>query len=86
MSSRWRQVCALEEIYPDTGVCALLEGRQIAVFRVRGGVFAIGNRDPASGANVLSRASSAMWRRVGGCFAPLQTALQPSERPLPRGT
>jgi len=55
MTSRWRQVCALEDIYPDTGVCALLEGRQVAVFRVRGGVFAIGNHDPASGANVLAR-------------------------------
>jgi NAD(P)H-dependent nitrite reductase small subunit len=55
MTSRWRQVCALEDIYPDTGVCALIEGRQVAVFRVRGGVFAIGNCDPASGANVLSR-------------------------------
>src|SRR6202034_1075835 len=35
--------------------CALLDGRQVAVFRVRGGVFAIGNHDPASGANVLAR-------------------------------
>ena len=55
MTARWRQVCALEDIYPDTGVCALLDGRQVAVFRVRGGVFAIGNHDPASGANVLAR-------------------------------
>lgn len=55
MSSRWRQVCALGDIYPDSGVCALIEGQQVAVFRVRGGVFAIGNHDPASGANVLSR-------------------------------
>jgi NAD(P)H-dependent nitrite reductase small subunit len=55
MTSRWRQVCALEDIYPDTGVCALIEGQQVAVFRVRGGVFAIGNHDPASGANVLAR-------------------------------
>jgi nitrite reductase (NADH) large subunit len=55
MTTRWCQVCALEDIYPDTGVCALLDGQQVAVFRVRGGVFAIGNHDPASGANVLAR-------------------------------
>ena len=55
MISRWRQVCALEDIYPDTGVCALIEGQQVAIFRVRGGVFAIGNCDPASGVNVLAR-------------------------------
>jgi NAD(P)H-dependent nitrite reductase small subunit len=55
MTSRWRQVCSLEDIYPDSGVCALLDGRQVAVFRVGGGVYAIGNHDPASGANVLAR-------------------------------
>ena len=40
---------------PDSGVCVDLEGRQIAVFRVDEWVYAIGNHDPASGANVLSR-------------------------------
>ncbi len=28
-------ICELDEILPGAGVCALVEGRQIAVFRVR---------------------------------------------------
>ena len=40
---------------PDTGVCALVAGEQVAVFRVEDNVYAVGNRDPFSGANVLSR-------------------------------
>ena len=50
-------VCALDDIYPDMGVCAQLPGRQVALFRVGGTdeVYAIGNYDPNSGANVLSR-------------------------------
>ena len=54
-TSRWLHICALEDIYPDSGVCALIEGQQVAVFRLNNGVHAIGNRDPVSGVNVLSR-------------------------------
>ena len=49
------RVCGLEDIVPDTGVCALVGGEQVAVFRIGEKVYAIGNRDPFSGANVLSR-------------------------------
>ena len=48
-------VCGLEEILPSAGVCALVEGRQIAIFRVGDSVYALSNHDPASDANVLSR-------------------------------
>jgi nitrite reductase (NADH) small subunit len=53
----WTAICALGAIVPDTGVCALLHGEQVAVFRVGDGerLFAIGNYDPNSGAAVLSR-------------------------------
>jgi nitrite reductase (NADH) small subunit len=54
----WTAVCTLEDIVPDTGVCALLGGEQVAVFRVGGNeprVFAIENYDPNSHAAVLSR-------------------------------
>lgn len=54
----WTAVCSLDEIVPDTGVCALLNGRQVAVFRVGDAaprVFAIDNHDPISDAAVLSR-------------------------------
>jgi len=55
---RWTAICTLDDIVPDTGVCALLNGRQVAVFRVGGDeprVFAIDNYDPNSQAAVLSR-------------------------------
>ena len=53
---QWTAVCRLEDIVPDTGVCALIGGRQVAVFRVSGDVVhAIANQDPFSKANVLSR-------------------------------
>ena len=58
-ASRWSPICALDDIVPNTGVCALVEGDQVAVFRVGSntsqGVYAIGNYDPNSDAAVLSR-------------------------------
>ena len=52
----WIAVCKLTDIVPDTGVCALVHGRQVAVFRLGDDrVYAIGNLDPFSKANVLSR-------------------------------
>lgn len=55
-SGTFTPVCAPEAIVADTGVAALVAGRQIAVFRLRDGrVFAIDNHDPCSGANVLAR-------------------------------
>jgi len=54
----WTAVCNLDDIVPDTGVCALLNGRQVAVFRVGADaprVFAIDNYDPNAQAAVLSR-------------------------------
>ena len=50
------RVCRLEDIVPGTGVCALVAGEQVAVFRLQdGSVHAVGNRDPFSGASVISR-------------------------------
>jgi nitrite reductase (NADH) small subunit len=52
----WLQVCALDDIVPNTGVCALVADDQVAVFRLDDdSVYAIDNFDPLSGANVLSR-------------------------------
>jgi nitrite reductase (NADH) small subunit len=54
---RWVPVCELEDLVPERGVAALVEGRQIALFRVmpENEVLAIANRDPFSNANVLAR-------------------------------
>ena len=49
------KVCRIDDILDNTGVCALVGGEQVAVFRVDEKIYAIGNRDPFSGANVLSR-------------------------------
>jgi nitrite reductase (NADH) small subunit len=52
----WTAVCAVSAIVPDTGVAALVDGQQVAVFRLRdGAVHAVGNLDPFSGAHVLAR-------------------------------
>jgi nitrite reductase (NADH) small subunit len=55
--SKWIQVCELEKIYPSTGVCALVEGKQVAIFRPseESIVYAINNMDPFARSNVLSR-------------------------------
>jgi assimilatory nitrate reductase catalytic subunit len=50
------RVCPLEDIVPNSGVAALVDGEQVAVFRLDDdSVHAIGNLDPFSRANVLSR-------------------------------
>ena len=52
----WVAVCRLDDIVPNTGVCALVGGRQVAVFRLDDdSVYAVDNHDPFSRANVLSR-------------------------------
>jgi nitrite reductase (NADH) small subunit len=51
----WTSVCAMADIVPEAGVCALVDGEQVAVFRVGEALYAIDNLDPCSGAAVLSR-------------------------------
>lgn len=53
----WIDICPISAIAPNTGVCALVEGKQVAIFRLGYGsdVYAISNYDPFSKAYVLSR-------------------------------
>jgi nitrite reductase (NADH) small subunit len=57
----WTDVCALDDILPDTGVAALIDGQQIALVRVGDGdgdraqVYALDNFDPFSHAFVIAR-------------------------------
>jgi nitrite reductase (NADH) small subunit len=52
----WVEVCPYDSIYPDTGVCALVDGLQVAVFRLSDGTLhALSNHDPFSRSNVMSR-------------------------------
>jgi nitrite reductase (NADH) small subunit len=49
-------VCRLDAIDIEGGVAALVDGEAVAVFRTYdGGVFALSNHDPFSGASVLAR-------------------------------
>jgi len=48
-------VCELEDIFDGGGVCALIDGEQVALMRVGEEIFALENRDPFSDANVISR-------------------------------
>lgn len=54
---QWSPVCSISDILPDTGVCALVNDRHVAVFHVkgRGEIYAIDNFDPNAKASVLSR-------------------------------
>ena len=52
----WTAVCDYDWLLPERGVAALIDGVQVAVFRTFDGiVHAVGNRDPFTGAYVLSR-------------------------------
>ena len=50
------EICKIDDIIPETGVCALVGGEQVAIFRTQNDdVFAMDNFDPFSKANVISR-------------------------------
>jgi nitrite reductase (NADH) small subunit len=55
--SKTIDVCHIDDLQPDSGVCALIQGKQVAIFYLSKlkTVYAIGNYDPFSQANVLSR-------------------------------
>lgn len=50
------EVCTLDALSPERGAAALVNGVQVALFRTHDDlVYAVQQRDPYSGANVLSR-------------------------------
>lgn len=62
-------VCKIDDLIPNTGACALVNGRQVALFRIVTAeeelFFAVSNFDPFSQANVLSRG---IVGSIGGDF------------------
>jgi len=55
-NSGWTTVCPYPDLIPGRGVAALVDGEQVAVFLDRAGnLYALTNRDPFSGAYVMSR-------------------------------
>lgn len=55
--STWTNICKFDDLIPNTGVCALHGGEQVAIFLEKSEqkVYAISNYDPIGKANVLSR-------------------------------
>ena len=56
---QWHDVCHVDDLVTNSGVCALVEGQQVAIFSVQldgeSNTFAISNWDPVGEANVLYR-------------------------------
>lgn len=49
-------MCTYDMLQPERGVAALVDGEQVALFRTYdGAVYGVSNRDPFTGAQVLSR-------------------------------
>ncbi len=55
--NNWVEICAISDLPPDSGACALVAGEQVALFYLTKlqQVFAVANFDPIGKANVLSR-------------------------------
>lgn len=58
-SNNWITVCSDTDLVANSGVCALLNDQQIALFKIKSAegeqVFAVSNWDPIGKANVLYR-------------------------------
>lgn len=55
-TGEWTAVCRYAQLQPERGVAALLGDEQVAIFLgYDGELFAVSNRDPISGAYVMSR-------------------------------
>ena len=56
LQRHWAAVCCYDDLVPERGVAALIDGVAVAVFRTHdGALHALSNMDPFSGASVLSR-------------------------------
>ena len=54
----WEDVCTLADLVPNSGICALVSGQQVAIFYLpeeETPLYALHNRDPIGQANVISR-------------------------------
>lgn len=58
-SSNWVTVCNVDDLIENSGVCALVENEQVAIFKIASAndelVAAVSNWDPIGKANVLYR-------------------------------
>ena len=56
-SENWVEVYKFDDLVDNVGICALINDKQVAIFRLSGSdkLYAIDNYDPFSKANVISR-------------------------------
>ncbi len=59
-AAEWQSLCARHDLVANSGVVAWIDGQQVALFHLPDSgageqVFAIANKDPKSGANVIGR-------------------------------
>lgn len=68
----WVSVCSLDDLPTERGAAALVGGRQVAIFRLLGDeLAAICQRDPYSGAFVMSRGIVGSARGVPTVASPM---------------
>jgi nitrite reductase (NADH) small subunit len=48
-------VCSIDDLVKNSGVAALINGTQVALFYINDAVYALNNYDPIGKANVMSR-------------------------------
>jgi nitrite reductase (NADH) small subunit len=56
--TEWRDICGIDDLVENSGICARIHGKQVALFLVPDAeppVYALDNWCPAAQANVLSR-------------------------------
>ncbi|WP_025564003.1 nitrite reductase small subunit NirD [Psychromonas sp. SP041] len=56
-NTTWTDICPINDLTPDAGICALYNEQQVAIFLCKqsSNVYAVANFDPFGHANVLSR-------------------------------
>ena len=61
INNEWVSICQDQDLLPNTGLCALHDGEQVAIYKISPSkeysqdLYAISNYDPIGKANVLSR-------------------------------
>ncbi|WP_087501480.1 nitrite reductase small subunit NirD [Pseudomonas sp. SID14000] len=56
--ANWQVVCRVDDLVADSGVVVWFDGAQVALFYLPGQaqpLYAVDNRDPRSGANIIGR-------------------------------
>lgn len=71
-TTTWADVCSYADLIPERGVCALVGGEQVAIFRTyEGELYALSNQDPFSHAYVLSRGLLGTRRGIPTVASPM---------------